>query len=121
MLYDTIINGLIAGSLYAIVALGYSLVYSVVGFINFAHGDLLAVGVYLCLQLGTASLGLPMAVGIPVAVIATGLVSAAIGRALLIPAARRSSLAALLVAIGVSVVLQSVIAAVFTSEALPDR
>jgi branched-chain amino acid transport system permease protein len=119
MLYQTVLNGLIAGSLYAVVALGYSLVYSVLGFINFAHGDFLAVGVYLCLALGIGPLGLPIAVCIPVAMLATGLLSAAVGRALLIPASRRSSLSALLVAIGVSVVLQSALAAIFTSEATP--
>jgi len=119
MFYEAIINGLIVGAIYAVVALGYSLVYSVLGFVNFAHGDLLAVGVYLCLFLSTGGLGLPLLIAIPVAVGITGLLAAGIGRLLLIPAAQKSSLAALLVAIGVSVILQSALAAVFTSEALP--
>ena len=44
VLLQQIINGLVLGSLYALVALGYTMVYGIIGLINFAHGDVLMVG-----------------------------------------------------------------------------
>lgn len=44
------LNGLVSGSIYALVALGYTMVYGILGLINFAHGDLLMVGALVALQ-----------------------------------------------------------------------
>jgi branched-chain amino acid transport system permease protein len=44
VLLQQIINGLVLGSMYALVALGYTMVYGIIGLINFAHGDVLMVG-----------------------------------------------------------------------------
>ena len=54
---EQLINGLTIGSFYALVALGYSMVYGVMKLINFAHGDLFALGAYLGYSLLTAEIG----------------------------------------------------------------
>ncbi|MHB8928850.1 MAG: ABC transporter permease subunit, partial [Bacillota bacterium] len=46
-LLQTALNGLTVGSLYALIALGYSMVYGVLGMLNFAHGDVFMVGAYI--------------------------------------------------------------------------
>lgn len=46
-----VINGLVLGSVYAIIALGYTMVYGILGIINFAHGDVLMVGAMVALSL----------------------------------------------------------------------
>ncbi|KAA0075595.1 branched-chain amino acid ABC transporter permease, partial [Paraburkholderia sp. T12-10] len=45
-----ILNGLVLGSVYAIIALGYTMVYGILGIINFAHGDVLMVGAMVALS-----------------------------------------------------------------------
>ena len=110
--------GLLAGCLYALVALGYSLIYSVLRFVNFAHGDLLTLGAYLCWFL-SYRLGLPFPVALVCASGITGLLSMAVGLLVLVPARRRSAMGALVAAIGISVVLQNLIALTFTPDAQP--
>ena len=63
-----IINGLGLGSIYALVALGYSMVYGIVQLINFAHGDIIMVGGYT-LYVVMASLGLPLWVAVPASIL----------------------------------------------------
>ena len=55
-----IINGLVLGSVYALVALGYTMVYGIIQLINFAHGDIFMVGTYLSLAGAVFLLGLPL-------------------------------------------------------------
>ena len=109
--------GLVSGSLYAIVALGYSLIYSVLRFVNFAHGDLLAVGAYFCWILGRDVLGLPVIPSIVISVLMTGGISYLIGVTVLIPARKRSAMTALVVAIGISIIIQNLISLTCTSDA----
>ncbi|NLX45508.1 MAG: hypothetical protein GXY71_06310, partial [Treponema sp.] len=54
---EQLVNGLTVGSFYALVALGYSMVYGVMKLINFAHGDLFALGAYLGYSLLTGATG----------------------------------------------------------------
>ena len=51
---NQLINGLHVGSIYALIALGYTMVYGIVKLINFAHGDIIMVGAYISLLLLTA-------------------------------------------------------------------
>ena len=62
---NQLINGLHVGSIYALIALGYTMVYGIVKLINFAHGDIIMVGAYISLLLLTA-LGWPLYIVIPV-------------------------------------------------------
>ena len=55
-LFQQVINGLSLGSVYALIAVGYSLVYSILLFFNFAHGGFLVVGGYACYYLLTQAL-----------------------------------------------------------------
>ena len=63
MLISTIIDGLNLGSVYALVALGYSMVYGIAKMLNFAHGDVIMVGIYaifVCLQMSVLPVWLTM-------------------------------------------------------------
>jgi len=62
---QNIVNGLQWGSFYALIALGYSMVYSILMLFNFAHGDIFMVGAYIGFGVATALLGLVAMTGIP--------------------------------------------------------
>lgn len=112
-----IINGLHVGSIYALVALGYSMVYGIVQLINFAHGDLIMVGAY------GAYVVLVMA-GLPLVVAVLGSIVACIVAALLMEriAYRRllnknvPRISLLITAIGVSIFLQNLAQLIFGSS-----
>ena len=65
---NQLINGLHIGSIYALIALGYTMVYGIVKLINFAHGDIIMVGAYVSLLLITNS-GLPYYLAIPITMV----------------------------------------------------
>ncbi|MGY8525992.1 branched-chain amino acid ABC transporter permease [Paracidovorax citrulli] len=111
-----IVNGLVLGSIYALIALGYTMVYGILGIINFAHGDVLMIGALTALS---AILGLQaFAPGLPewlTLVIATlvampvcAMLSYSIERVAYRPLRNAPRLAPLITAIGVSIVLQTV-------------
>lgn len=74
LLVNQIINGLGTGAIYALIALGYTMVYGIVRLINFAHGDILMVGSYTSVLL-MVNLGVPF----PVALVASMLVCVVFG------------------------------------------
>jgi branched-chain amino acid transport system permease protein len=107
-----IVNGLVLGSIYALVALGYTMVYGILGLINFAHGDITMIGALVSLtllQLLSAA-GLPAPVVLGLAACGAMLVCAVLGlsieRAAYRPLRRAPRLAPLITAIGVSILLQ---------------
>ena len=110
-----IINGLVQGSMYALVALGYTMVYGVLNLINFAHGDVLMVGamagITILKFLQTAVPGLPGIVKLCIAIIGTIPVCVIVNIIIERVAYRRlrnaPRLAPLITAIGVSVLLQT--------------
>ena len=113
-----LINGLQLGSIYGLVALGYTMVYGIAKMINFAHGDIIMVGSYvalICLQ----SFGMP----IWLTIISTAVVSAMLGmlieRAAYKPLRKSSRLSALITTIGVSLLLQNLFLLVFGSSPKP--
>ncbi len=112
-----IINGLQVGSIYALVALGYSMVYGIVKLINFAHGDLIMVGGYAAL-FALTSLGLPLwlaiIMSVTVCVIVALLMERVAYRRLLNKNVPRISL--LITAIGISIFLQNLAQLLFTSS-----
>jgi branched-chain amino acid transport system permease protein len=110
-----ILNGLVLGSVYALVALGYTMVYGILGLINFAHGEVVMVGALVSLSvvellLGT-NLGLPVPlVGVMALVVAIGVcmtLGFSIERVAYRPLRRAPRLAPLITAIGVSILLQT--------------
>jgi len=62
---QNIVNGLQWGSFYALIALGYSMVYSILMLFNFAHGDVFMIGAYIGFGVATALLGFVAMTGIP--------------------------------------------------------
>ena len=115
---EQLINGLRTGSIYALIALGYTMVYGIAKMINFAHGDIIMVGAY-SLYVFTALLGLP----VPVAIILTIIVCAVLGitveRIAYKPLRNAPSLAVLITAIGVSYFLQNVALLIFKATPIP--
>ncbi len=108
-----IINGLVLGSIYALVALGYTMVYGILELINFAHGEVTMAGAMVALAVMGALLGtdlpgiLIVLTGLAVAIPACMLLGFTIERVAYRPLRRAPRLAALITAIGVSIVLQN--------------
>ena len=105
------INGLTLGMVYGLIAVGYSLVYGIVGMINFAHGDVFMAGAFLALiaLLGVSFLPLPLALLLALlfALALAGLLGFAIERVAYRPLNRAHRLAPLISAIGVSILLEN--------------
>jgi branched-chain amino acid transport system permease protein len=108
-----IINGLVQGSVYALVALGYTMVYGILGLINFAHGEVVMVGAMLAMSSLTAMLGwgVPPLLALPASIMLAMAGCMALGysieRIAYRPLRHAPRLAPLITAIGVSIVLQN--------------
>ncbi len=104
-----IINGLQLGSIYALVALGYTMVYGIAKLINFAHGDILMVGSYVALFSIPLlnSMGLPVWASVLPAVIFCTILGTLIERLAYKPLRHSPRISALITAIGVSLLLQN--------------
>ena len=108
-----IINGLVLGSIYALVALGYTMVYGIMGLINFAHGEVVMIGAMVALMIIKllAAAGVPVYLSVPLALAAAAAVCMAVGftieRIAYRPLRRAPKLAPLITAIGVSIILQN--------------
>lgn len=102
-----LINGVSLGSVYAIIALGYTMVYGIAKMLNFAHGDVIMVGGYVVL-ISSVNAGLPPFVALLVAVVACTVLGVLIERIAYRPLRNAASpLAVLITAIGVSYLLQN--------------
>jgi len=109
-----LINGISIGSVYAIIALGYTMVYGIAKMLNFAHGDVIMVGAYMSYCV-TNYLGLPAVAGIAVAVVVCTLLGIIIEGLAYKPLRGVPSLAVLITAIGVSYFLQNAAQLIFGS------
>jgi len=114
--FQHLMNGLTLGGIYALIALGYTMVYGILKFINFAHGDILMVGAYIGLFLfdllrGDSPLGVWTVVAFFIAMLISmascGILGMAIERIAYKPLRRATRLAPLLSAIGVSFILSN--------------
>jgi branched-chain amino acid transport system permease protein len=115
ILLQQIVNGLVLGSIYALIALGYTMVYGILGIINFAHGEVLMVGAMMSLTLITLIMQLPL--GLPswamLLIVLLGAMAVCAALSFLIerfayrPLRNAPRLAPLISAIGVSVLLQT--------------
>ena len=100
------ITGVSLGSIYAIIALGYTMVYGIAKMLNFAHGDVIMVGAYVCF-FAMGNFNLPPAVGVVLAVVVCTVLGMVIERLAYRPLRQAGSLAVLITAIGVSYFLQN--------------
>ena len=104
---DHLINGLSLGSIYAIIALGYTMVYGIAKMLNFAHGDVIMVGAYVAFC-GLQYWGLSPVLAILVAMVACTILGITIEGLAYRPLRQAASLAVLITAIGVSYLLQNI-------------
>ena len=110
-----LISGLSLGSIYAIIALGYTMVYGIAKMLNFAHGDVIMVGSYICF-FAMMRYNLPPVVGVILAVIVCTVLGMVIERTAYKPLRQAPSLAVLITAIGVSYFLQNAALLLWTSS-----
>ena len=110
-----LINGISLGSIYAIIALGYTMVYGIVKMLNFAHGDVIMVGAYICF-FAVTRFNLPPVVGILAAMVVCTLLGVLIERLAYKPLRSAPSLAVLITAIGMSYFLQNGAQLLWTSN-----
>jgi branched-chain amino acid transport system permease protein len=101
-----LINGISLGSIYAIIALGYTMVYGIAKMLNFAHGDVIMVGAYVCF-FATSRFGLNPIVGILLSMVVCTVLGIVIERFAYKPLRQAPSLAVLITAIGMSYLLQN--------------
>ena len=112
---STLLGGLSSGGTYAMIALGYTMVYGIAKMLNFAHGDIIMVGGYI-LYIMMLKLSQNIFVGVLVAVLFCVLLGITVERLAYRPLRGASPLAVLITAIGVSYLLQSVAQLIFGSK-----
>ena len=112
----SLVNGLSLGSIYAIIALGYTMVYGIAKMLNFAHGDFIMVGSYV-IFIFVSNLGLSPVIAIPVAVVLCLILGVTTERVAYRPLRNAASpLAVLITAIGVSYLLENVALLIFGAD-----
>ena len=107
-----LMNGVSLGSLYALIAIGYTLVYGILRLINFAHGDIFMLGTYSAFYMITL-LSIPWWLAFPLAIIVTALIGFSVDKVAYKPLRNAPRVSALITAIGVSIFLESLGVVVF--------
>lgn len=110
-----LINGISLGSVYAIIALGYTMVYGIAKMLNFAHGDVIMIGSYVVF-VTVSTMGFPPMAGVLISVAVCTLLGVTIERIAYKPLRGASPLAVLITAIGVSYLLQNVALLLFGAD-----
>ncbi len=127
ILLQQIINGLILGSMYALIALGYTMVYGIINLINFAHGEVLMVGALtswaIIVKMQESMPGLPgwlmLAIALVISCIVAAALNFAIEKVAYRPLRNSPRLAPLITAIGMSILLQTLAMIVFKPNYKP--
>jgi branched-chain amino acid transport system permease protein len=127
ILLQQLVNGLTLGSVYAVVALGYTMVYGIIQLINFAHGEVVMIGAMVAMTVITslvgANTGLPpiaiLAAGVMVAVPACMAVGYTLERVAYRPLRKAPRLAPLITAIGLSIILQHLAMIIWSRNPMP--
>lgn len=111
-----LLNGLIAGGIYALAAVGYNMVYGALKFINFAHGSVAMVGAYIVLALALSGLHVYLVLAFFLAMVLTALLGVFLERVAYRPLRRAPKLAPLTTAVAASFVLDAVVMIVFGAD-----
>ena len=111
-------NALTLGSLYALIAIGYTMVYGILRLINFAHGDILMVGAYFVF-FGTFAYGWPWGVAAIIAILGASVLGVVVERVAYRPLRDAPRISALISAIAVSFFIESLAVVVFTGQPRP--
>ena len=112
---SNLISGISLGSIYAIIALGYTMVYGIAKMLNFAHGDVIMVGAYVCF-FATSRYNMPAVVGVLLSMVVCTVLGIVIERLAYKPLRQATSLAVLITAIGMSYFLQNAAQLLWTSN-----
>ena len=115
---NQLINGLHVGSIYALIALGYTMVYGIVKLINFAHGDIIMVGAYTAV-IALATLGWSAPFALLAAIVICVLFGVLIERIAYKPLRSSPRISSLITAIGVSMLLQNAALIIFGAQPQP--
>ncbi len=115
---EQLINGLRTGSIYALIALGYTMVYGIAKMINFAHGDIIMVGAYI-LYVFISLLHVPAIPAVLLTTMVCAILGVAIEKVAYKPLRKAQPLAVLITAIGVSFFLQNLIQIIFGATPIP--
>ena len=118
ILLQQLINGISLGSLYGLIAIGYTMVYGILRLINFAHGDVLMMGCYFAFY-AILIFSLPWWASFLVAIGLTALLGVAIDRGAYLPVRKAPRISALITAIGVSFLLEHLGLVIFGGRAKP--
>lgn len=110
-----LISGISLGSIYAIIALGYTMVYGIAKMLNFAHGDVIMVGAYICF-FATTRYGLHPIIGVALSMVVCTVLGMVIERLAYKPLRQAPALAVLITAIGMSYFLQNAAQLLWTSS-----
>jgi branched-chain amino acid transport system permease protein len=114
VLWQAAVSGLLLGGVYGLVAMGLTLIFGVLEIVNFAHGALMAVGLYVAYTL-VRSGGVPVYVALPVTVAALLILGAAIQRALIAPAMGQPLENQLLLTLGLAILIENALQLAFTA------
>jgi branched-chain amino acid transport system permease protein len=112
-----LLNGLAAGSIYALIAVGYNMVYGVLELINFAHGDIYMVGTFICLSLLIGKV--PVIPAILLACIGGGLIGVLIERVAYRPIRNAPRVVPMISAVGAALVLRNIAQLIWGTETKP--
>lgn len=118
LLMQQLVNGLAVGSIYALIALGYTMVYGTIKLINFAHGDVYMMGAFIG-YFAVMVLKLNVFLALLVAMVACAILGVVIERVAYKPLRKSTRVAALITAIGVSYLLENVMSYFFGAESRP--
>lgn len=119
-LLQYIISGITLGSIYGMIALGFTLIHNATGIVNFAQGEFVTYGALIALTCST-TLGLPMPLSILIAVAAVTLLGALVERSTIRPARGSSVITLIIITIGVSILLRGIAMWLWGPDALPMR
>ena len=108
-----LINGISLGSIYAVIALGYTMVYGIAKMLNFAHGDVIMIGGYVVFLTSAKYLQLPPVLSVLLAMLVCTILGITIEKVAYKPLRKATSLAVLITAIGVSYFLQNIALIIF--------
>lgn len=112
-----LINGIAVGSMYALIALGYTMVYGIIQLINFAHGEFMMMGAFFGSLLITRWTGAPLSLALVVAMVGAGLIAVLTELIAYRPMRQKARIYVLTAAIAVSVLLQNLARVVFGASA----
>ena len=117
-LLEQLINGLSTGSIYALIALGYTMVYGIAKMINFAHGDITMVGAY-ALYVAVLTLHVPVIPAVLITIAVGAVLGITVEKVAYKPLRKAPPLAVLITAIGVSYLLQNLALLIFNATPIP--